>query len=1087
MDRRPKRERQTCDPDARCDCRDGSAPTARPTRRQFLATVSAATGGAAGLLSGLETLAGPFERENRYREVIPTDKKLAASWLQSLYARGEKETYTDPEALKKIGMPVGGLFAGTVYLAGDGRLWLWDVFNRDQEGVAPRPLEGTLPNAGSPLVAGMTRGGLNYLEPAPMDSPFQLGFSLNVNGKARSLDSDGFSNVRFDGRYPIGRVSYHDDACPVAVSLEAFSPFIPLNVDDSSLPATVMSYSLTNRSTETVKATISGRIENPVCRNSRGRVSGRLVNRVLRDAHLASIACTAEPQIEESPVNRPDIVFDDFERESYRGWTVEGEAFGKGPVRIEDVPEYQGDVRGHGKRVVNSHASASGSGIPEKDSRTGRLTSAEFQVQRRYVRFRIGGGGHAGKTCVNLIVDGEIVSTLTGRSDNRMRLAAFDTSRLEGRRAQLQIVDEVSGAWGNIGVDEIVFTDQRVVSEKLETQADFGSMALSLLSESSIELSATADRSIEAASETAQASIRDELVGEIRKTITLKPGEQVVVNWLIGWHFPNLTVRDMRSAVVGNYYAARFDSATEVVRYVATEYERLTRLTRKWVETWYDSTLPYWLLDRTMANTSTLATTTCYRFRDGRFWAWEGVGCCAGTCTHVWHYAQAAARLFPEIERGQRQQVDFGLAFHADGGVGHRAYLDRSAHPAVDGHCGRVLGVYREHLMSPDGTFLRAIWPRVRKAIEWLLAFDADRDGVLEGAQHNTLDAAWYGKIPWIISLYLATLRAGEAMAGFMGDEDFAKLCSKVAARGAEGILETWNGEYFVQLEDPAYKNAIGTGAGCHIDQVFGQTWSHWVGLGTLFDRDKQLSALRSLWKYNFVPDIGPFRERFPRGRWYAVEGDAGLLMCTWPKGGQNANYEKHWQYGYFNECMSGFEWQAAAHMVWEGHDQSDLLQYGLAISRAIHDRYSARYRNPYNEVECSDHYSRAMASYGVYQAVCGFECDGPNGRIGFAPRLTPEDFRAAFTAPQGWGTYEQKLEAGRIRVRLTVHSGRLMLRSLALTVPKAGLRALRATSDAIGISRVEQKAERFVLHTDRELAIAEGERVEVRVELAAS
>ena len=108
------------------------------------------------------------------------------------------------------------------------------------------------------------------------------------------------------------------------------------------------------------------------------------------------------------------------------------------------------------------------------------------------------------------------------------------------------------------------------------------------------------------------------------------------------------------------------------------------------------------------------------------------------------------------------------------------------------------------------------------------------------------------------------------------------------------------------------YEDKIGVGPGCYIDQVFGQTWAHWVNAGQLFDRDKQLSALRCLWKYNFVPDVGPFRDKFTRGRWYAAAGDAGLLMCTWPKGGKNPAFKNHWQYMYFNECMSGFEYQAA-------------------------------------------------------------------------------------------------------------------------------------------------------------------------------
>ena len=125
---------------------------------------------------------------------------------------------------------------------------------------------------------------------------------------------------------------------------------------------------------------------------------------------------------------------------------------------------------------------------------------------------------------------------------------------------------------------------------------------------------------------------------------------------------------------------------------------------------------------------------------------------------------------------------------------------------------------------------------------------------------------------------------------------------------------------------------------------------------------------------------------------------------------------------------MTGFEWQAAAHMIWEGHDQPDLLQKGLAVSRAIHDRYHARLRNPYNEIECSDHYARSMASYGVFQAVCGFEYHGPRGYLGFAPRLAPERFKAPFVTAEGWGTFTQRREVSGQHETIVVRWGHLTL-----------------------------------------------------------
>ncbi len=1024
------RQSSATDTQASADCTGGDCCTGI-SRRQFVALSSAAIASAA-TSRPLPTMAGPFEA-NEYLEAIPADKKLDPAWVRSLFARGEKQTYTDRKALGHIGMPVGGLFAGTVYLSGDGRLWLWDIFNRDQNGILPR--DASLPD-GIGVGGNNNMRGLNYLTPAPVTQPFKIGFALTVGDAQLPLDATGFEQVTFDGRYPIGRVTYRDADCPVQVHLEAFSPFIPLNVDDSSLPATVMSFQVKNTGNAAIDVSISGEMQNAICLDTKSQQTGQIHNRVVNGEGFTALACSAAPPAKaDSDAPRPDIAFDNFERPTYEGWTTEGAAFGEGPVEKKNIPKYQGDVGGEGKRVVNSHASAPGNDVREKDGHVGTLTSPAFTIERRFVQFFIGGGAHKDRTCVNLLVDGKVVASATGRADNRMFRTAFNVRQFEGREARLQVVDQFSEGWGNIGIDDIIFTDRPLENTAIEQQRDFGTMTLALLGAENKNTTAAADVTAEDASAVATADLSAVLVGQLGRSLHLEPGEEQTVEFVVAWHFPNFRGHGVDNALVGHSYAARFESALAVTRYIAANFDRLAGDTRKWVETWYDSTLPYWLLDRTMANTSTLATTTCYRFEDGRFWAWEGIGCCYGTCTHVWHYAQAPGRLFPEVERVERERVNFGIGQHADGGIGMRTKLAGSNHHADDGHCGRVLGVLREHQMSPDAVFLRRLWPRVKRAVEFMIRRDDNADGLLEGAQPNTLDANWYGKISFISSLYLAMLKAGEAMATEMGDEQFAGQCREIAKRGEKSILETFNGEYFIQIEDPQHKDKIGVGSGCYIDQVFGQTWSHWVGLGRLFDRDKQLSALRALWKYSFVPDVGPFRDQFVPGRWYAVAGDAGLIMCSWPKGGKNPAFKKHWQYGYFNECMTGFEYQAAAHMIWEGLDQADLLQHGLAVTRAIHDRYNAALRNPYNEIECSDHYSRAMASYGVFQAACGFNCHGPQGHVEFAPRMGRDDFRAAFTSAEGWGTITQTRDDNSQTNTVEVKHGRLRLKTLAVDV----------------------------------------------------
>ena len=129
------------------------------------------------------------------------------------------------------------------------------------------------------------------------------------------------------------------------------------------------------------------------------------------------------------------------------------------------------------------------------------------------------------------------------------------------------------------------------------------------------------------------------------------------------------------------------------------------------------------------------------------------------------------------------------------------------------------------------------------------------------------------------------------------------------------------------------------------------------------------------------------------------------------------------WQNGYFNECMSGFEHQVASHLIAEG-----MVTEGLALTHAIHQRYHAAKRNPFNGVECSDHYARAVAGYGSFITMCGFIYHDPIGHLGLAPRLMG-DFQAAFTTAEGWGTMTPRGKT----VTLTVRWGTVTLRSLTV------------------------------------------------------
>lgn len=963
----------------------------------------------AGLLSMLgaqvPVMAGPFENAD-FEKLVPADKKLSEAWVASLFDRGAPQVYTG-EALKQIGMPVGGIGTGQLYLGGDGRLWHWDIFNQP-----------------------ISTGAEHYANPLHPTPVLEQGFILRINGTELSLDSEAFPGVSFRGEYPIGIVEYKGATIPVEVKLEAFSPFIPLNADDSSLPATVLQFTVKNTGQEKAEGALMGRLENAVCLHTPA-VNALHRNRVAQSDTMTYVLCSAEKT--EKPAQRPrrDVEFEDWSSEKYTRWTVEGTAFGAGPVKRSEMPGYQGDVGGDADRVVNSHASAPGGDVGGKDGAIGKLTSRPFRIKRRFIQFWIGGGAHAGTTCLNLLVDGKIAHSATGRNDNRMSLQYFDVRRLKGKEAVIEIVDAEAGGWGNIGVGRITFTDKPVKTEKLEEAPDYGTMGIGLLGGAA-----------EICSGDAAVAMSEPLVAELGRAFSLDPGQSVQVSFLITWHFPNLQMDKLPG---GRLYATRFSSALEVAAYVAEQFDRLCPTTKLWRDTWYDSTLPWWFLDRTFLNASILASSTCHRFKDGRFYGWEGVGCCAGTCGHVWQYAHAVARLFPELERDTRERVDFGIAMREDGAV-----LFRGEHndiPAIDAQAGVILRALREHQMCPDRAFLSRNWTFIKKATEWLIANDENDDGIIESNQHNTLDTDWYGPVSWLSGMYAAALLAAAALADEVGDAQFAAKCRSIAEKGRDALVgQLFDGEYFINKPDPARADTINSGSGCEIDQVLGQSWAWQVGLGRVLPEKETLSALRSLWKYNFTPDVGPYREVHKPGRWYAMPGEAGLLMCTFPRADWNYDKAKgkgaDWAAGYFNECMNGFEYQVAGHMIWEG-----LLQEGLAVTRAVHDRYDASRRNPWNEVECGDHYARSMASYGVFLAACGFAYHGPEGHIGFSPRLAPEKFQAAFTAAEGWGTYRQEISGPALKAEIEVKYGSLHVNTIELTPPQgAGMTSVSLT-----------------------------------------
>jgi hypothetical protein len=182
--------------------------------------------------------------------------------------------------------------------------------------------------------------------------------------------------------------------------------------------------------------------------------------------------------------------------------------------------------------------------------------------------------------------------------------------------------------------------------------------------------------------------------------------------------------------------------------------------------------------------------------------------------------------------------------------------------------------------------------------------------------------------------------------------------------------------------------------------------------VGQVIDAKKIASHLKAVHKYNLKRDLTAHPN--PQRPSYACGNEGGLLLCTWPKGG-----ELSLPFVYSNEVWTGIEYQVASHLMLMG-----LVEEGLDIVRACRDRYDGRVRNPFNEYECGHWYARAMSSYALIEGLSGARYDAVEKVIYLRPRIAG-DFRSFLSTATGYGTVGMKdgkpfveVKAGSIEIR---------------------------------------------------------------------
>ena len=524
---------------------------------------------------------------------------------------------------------------------------------------------------------------------------------------------------------------------------------------------------------------------------------------------------------------------------------------------------------------------------------------------------------------------------------------------------------------------------------------------------------------------------------------TLEPGGEKTIRLMMTWYVP---VTDLRlgndpeippdpqseipccdSPTYVPWYAGQFKDINEVADYWRLNYENLRRKTMQFTDTFYDSTLPDEVIEAVAANLTILKSPTVLRQTDGRLWCFEGCtdvrGCCPGSCTHVWNYAQAIPHLFPDLERSLRQ-TEFNDSQDDRGHQTFRSNLPirpvtHTYHAASDGQLGGIMKVYRDWRICGDTAWLKNLWPNVKQSLEYCITtWDPKGKGILEEPHHNTYDIEFWGPDGMCTSFYLGALTAAVEMGTALNEN--VDRYQTLLEKGTKYLeTELFNGEYFyhkIQTQGleaefipldystngSGYKevmdllNAEGPkyqyGTGCLSDGVLGFWIARVAGLGEIADVDKVKSHLLAIHKYNLRHDLSEHAN--PQRPTFAMGDEGGLLLCSWPRGGALSL-----PFVYSNEVWTGIEYQVASHLMFEG-----MVDEGLEIVRICRDRYDGRVRNPFDEYECGHWYARALASYGLLQGLTGVRYDAVDKTL-YIDSMIGDDFRSFLSTATGFGT----------------------------------------------------------------------------------
>jgi uncharacterized protein (DUF608 family) len=522
--------------------------------------------------------------------------------------------------------------------------------------------------------------------------------------------------------------------------------------------------------------------------------------------------------------------------------------------------------------------------------------------------------------------------------------------------------------------------------------------------------------------------------------VKLKPGETKHIPFMLTWYFPKRISWEGQPGwpqePLDNYYAKHYSDAWNVAEKVADRFDELKGGTEKFVNTFVSQDVPQSIKEAALSNLVNMRSQTLFRTADGLSYGWEGQGSVygtaqnpkgirggwgPGTCNHVWNYESTIPFTFGDIAMSMRE-VEFAKATDLKSGkMAHRVFLpitrNQTIGPAADGQLGCIIRMYREWQLSGDTEKLKELYPYVKRSLEFVWQdskWDADKNGVIEGVHHNTMDVNYIGPNPEMGTWYLCALRAGEEMAKVVKDKAFAKECRQLFETGSAWMDENmFNGEYYIQLLPEPRNFQVGEAVLVH--QMVGQQMAHICDLGYLLKPENVKKALKSVMKYNYRTNWDQHLSTF---RCYITRDEAGLMNAYYPEGKREAR-----PFPYFSEPWTGLEYHTAAGMIFENMETE-----GEKVVRSTRGRYDGSNRNPFNEGEFGHRYARAMSSWSPLIAYSRYHYNKAEKTM----TIRAEEGSYYWSNGYAYGSIEVIKQGDKFKAKLTVDAGDLDLRKLS-------------------------------------------------------